>query len=115
MNRLDLVEILAAKHDMSKAEAARVWDTLSDAIVTAVKKGDAVQLLGFGTFKAVTRAARKGLNPKTGEALKVPAAKVPKFIAGSAFKAAVDPKAAKRKAEKKAAAPAKPAKKAAKK
>lgn len=109
MNRLDLVEILATKHNLSKAEAARVWDTLSSAIVASVKKGEPVQLMGFGTFKSVNRAARKGYNPKTGESVKVQAVKLPKFVAGTAFRAAVDPKAAKRKAEKKAAGAAKPA------
>jgi len=69
--------------------------------------------VGFGTFKQVARAARTGLNPSSGEKIKIAAQKVPKFVPGAAFKAAVDPKAAKRKAEKAAAKPAKkaPAKK----
>jgi len=65
-----------------------------------VKKGDAVQLVGFGTFKSAKRAARTGKNPATGAALKIPASTVPKFVPGAKFKAVVDPKAAKRKAEK---------------
>jgi len=100
MNRIELVEILASKNDLSKAAAGRVLDTLIDTVQTAVKKGDAVQLVGFGTFKAAKRAARTGKNPSTGVALKIPAATVPKFVPGSKFKAVVDPKAAKRKAEK---------------
>ncbi|WP_431153188.1 HU family DNA-binding protein [Acidovorax facilis] len=100
MNRADLVEILAAKHDLSKVAAGAILETLIDTIQTAVKKDDAVQLVGFGTFKAAKRAARTGKNPSTGEAIKIPAATVPKFVAGAKFKAVVDPKAAKRKAEK---------------
>lgn len=66
--------------------------------VTTVKKGGAVTLPGFGSFKQVSRAARTGVNPATGDKIKIAAAKLPKFSAGSAFKAAVDPKAAARKA-----------------
>ena len=100
MNRADLVAILATKNDLSKTAANDVLDTLIDTIQTAVKKGDAVQLVGFGTFKSAKRAARSGKNPATGAALKIPASTVPKFVAGAKFKAAVDPKAAKRKADK---------------
>ena len=99
MNRAELVEILASKNDLSKAAANAVLETLIDTIQTAVKKGDAVQLVGFGTFKSAKRAARTGKNPSTGAALKIPATTVPKFVAGAKFKAVVDPKAAKRKAE----------------
>lgn len=100
MNRAELVEILASKNGLSKTAANDVLNTLIETIQTTVKKGDAVQLVGFGTFKAAKRTARKGKNPATGEALKIPAATVPKFVAGAKFKAVVDPKAAKRKAEK---------------
>lgn len=100
MNRSDLIDILASKNDLTKVAAGAVLDTLIETIQTAVKKGDTVQLVGFGTFKAVKRAARKGKNPATGEALKIAATTVPKFVAGSKFKAVVDPKAAKRKADK---------------
>ena len=114
MNRIELVEKIAAAHNVSKAEGARILETVTSSIVAAVKKGDAVQLIGFGTFKQVARAARTGVNPSLGTKIKIAAAKVPKFVAGAAFKAAVDPKAAKRKAEKAAAPKAKPvAKKAA--
>ena len=111
MNRIELVEKIATTHTLSKAEAARVLETITSSIVAAVKKGDSVQLVGFGTFKQVARAARSGFNPQAGTKIKIAATKVPKFVAGAAFKAAIDPKAAKRKAEKAAAAPA--AKKAA--
>ncbi|MCW3662512.1 HU family DNA-binding protein [Pseudomonas aeruginosa] len=100
MNRAELVEILASKNDLSKAATNAVLDTLIDTIQTAVKKGDIVQLVGFGTFKSTKRAARTGKNPATGATLKIPASTVPKFVAGARFKAAVDPKAAKRKAGK---------------
>ena len=117
MNRIELVEKIATAHQLSKAEAARVLETVTSSIVGAVKKGDAVQLVGFGTFKQVARAARTGVNPSTGDKIKIAAAKLPKFVPGAAFKAAVDPKAAKRKADKAAAKPvakkAAPAKKAA--
>lgn len=117
MNRIELVEKIATTHNVSKAEAARILETVTGSIVAAVKKGDPVQLIGFGTFKQVARAARTGFNPQAGAAIKIAAQKVPKFVPGAAFKAAVDPKAAKRKADKAAAKPvakkAAPAKKAA--
>lgn len=112
MNRIELVEKIATTHDVSKAEAARILETVTSSIVAAVKKGDPVQIVGFGTFKQVARAARTGFNPQAGTKIKIAAQKVPKFVAGAAFKAAVDPKAAKRTTDK--AATAKPvAKKAA--
>ena len=105
MNRLELVDKIATAHSLSKAEAARVLETVTSTIVAAVKKGDPVQLIGFGTFKQVARAARSGFNPQAGTKIKIAAQKLPKFVPGTAFKAAVDPKAAKRKAEKIAANP----------
>jgi len=123
MNKTDLIQHLAAKHELSKAEAGRVLETLLDTIVSTVKKGDSLTIPGFGTFKQHARAARSGVNPSTGAKIKIAAAKLPKFTAGATFKAAVDPKAAARKAAKapaaapkkaaaKKAAPAKKAKKA---
>ena len=118
LNRIELVEKIAVAHNLSKAEAARVLETITSSIVAAVKKDDPVQIVGFGTFKQVARAARSGFNPSAGTKIKIAAQKVPKFVPGAAFKAAVDPKAAKRKADKavaakpaakKAAAPAKKA------
>ncbi|BEP63666.1 hypothetical protein GmRootV213_42200 [Variovorax sp. V213] len=117
MNRIELVEKIATAHNVSKAEAARIVETVTGSIIAAVKKGDPVQLIGFGTFKQVARAARTGFNPQAGAKIKIAAQKVPKFVPGAAFKAAIDPKAAKRKADKAAAKPAAkkaaPAKKAA--
>ena len=100
MNKSELIEALATKADLSKAAAGRAVDVLVEEIVTAVAKGDSVTLVGFGTFKSAKRAARTGKNPSTGAALKIPASTVPKFVPGAKFKAVVDPKAAKRKAEK---------------
>ena len=115
MNKTELIEHLASKHELTKAEAGRILETLLDAVVTNVKKGNAVTLPGFGSFKQHSRAARNGVNPSTGAKIKIAAAKLPKFTPGAGFKAAVDPKAAARKAAKVAAAPKKaaaPAKKA---
>lgn len=111
MNRIELVETIATKHELSKAEAGRVLDTLLETIVGTVKTGNTVSLVGFGTFKQVARAARTGFNPQAGTKIKIAASKVPKFTPGTAFKAAVDPKFAKRKADKAAAAPKKAVKK----
>jgi DNA-binding protein HU-beta len=118
MNRVELAELLASQHGLSKAEAGRIIETLLGAVVTTVKKGGTVALPGFGSFKPHARAARNGVNPSTGAKIKIAAVKLPKFTPGAAFKAAVDPKAAARKAAKapaaKKAAPA-AKKKAAKK
>lgn len=103
MNRTELLEIIAAKTEVSKASAGRMLDTLIDTIQTTVKKGDTVALVGFGTFKSAKRAARSGKNPRTGEKLKIAATTLPRFTPGAKFKAVVDPKAAARKAAKAAA------------
>ena len=100
MNRVELIEHLAARHELSKAESGRILQTLLDAVVGAVKKGGTVALPGFGSFKPHARAARNGVNPSTGAKIKIAAVKLPKFTPGAAFKAAVDPKAAARKAAK---------------
>jgi DNA-binding protein HU-beta len=106
MNKAELIEHLATKHALTKAESGRILQTLIDAVVTTVKKGGSVTLPGFGSFKQHARAARNGVNPSTGAKIKIAAAKLPKFTPGSAFKAAVDPKAASRKLAKAAAKPA---------
>lgn len=113
MNKSELISHLATKHEVSKAEAGRIVETLLDAIVSTVKKGGTVSIPGFGSFKQHARAARTGVNPSTGDKIKIAAAKLPKFSPGAGFKAAVDPKAAARKAAAKPAAKAaKPAAKA---
>lgn len=92
LNKAGLIEALVKETDMSKAEAGRTINALVAIITKTVAKKEDVQLIGFGTFKATKRAARKGKNPRTGEALKIAAATVPKFTAGAAFKAAVNKK-----------------------
>lgn len=89
MNKQELVAIVAEENEISKALAGRVVDSMFDAIMKAVAKGDGFQLVGFGTFKAVERAAREGRNPATGETITIPASVTPKFTAGAAFKAKV--------------------------
>ncbi len=116
MNKSDLIDALVAKVNVTKNDAARTIEALVETIVEAVKKGDIVSLIGFGTFKSAARKAREGKNPKTGEKIKIPATKVPRFTAGAGFKSAVSGKAPAKKAAaakkapaKKAAAPAKKA------
>ncbi len=98
MNKSELVEVAAKEAGITKAAAEKVLTAVVGAVVQAVAKGDSVTLVGFGTFKSAKRAARTGKNPKTGATLKIPATTVPKFTAGTAFKAAV---AAKKPAAKK--------------
>ena len=81
MNKQELIAIVAEENELSKAQAGRVVDSVFDAIVKAVAKGDGFQLIGFGTFKAVKRAAREGRNPSNGETIKIPATTLPKFTA----------------------------------
>lgn len=90
MNKSDLVDAIAKSADMSKAAAGRALDAAVDSIKKALKKGDTVSLVGFGTFKVGKRAARNGRNPRTGETIKIKAAKVPKFTAGKGLKDAVN-------------------------
>lgn len=89
MNKSELIDTIAEEAGLTKADAAKALDALTGAIVDAVANGDAVSLIGFGTFKASARAAREGKNPKTGEKLSIAATTVPKFSAGANFKAAV--------------------------
>jgi DNA-binding protein HU-beta len=97
MTKTELSELVAQEHSLNKAYAGRVLDTVLEGIMATVKKGNSVTITGFGTFKQVTRAAREGVNPSTGAKIKIAASKAPKFTPGSAFKAAVNPKAAKSK------------------
>lgn len=92
MNKSELIAAVAASADIPKTKAASAVDAVTAAITKAVAKGDAVTLIGFGTFKAAKRAARVGKNPKTGAELKIAATTVPKFTAGATFKAAVSKK-----------------------
>jgi DNA-binding protein HU-beta len=89
MTKTDLVSAVAEKAYVTKKDAGAVLDALIDEIIGAVKKGDRVQLVGFGTFELRERAARTGLNPQTKEQIEIPASKAPAFKAGKAFKDAV--------------------------
>ena len=89
MTKDQLLEAMAGKADMSKAEAGRALDALTGALTDVMKSGDSVTLTGFGTFGISNRAARQGRNPQTGAALQIPAMRVPKFKAGKNLKDAV--------------------------
>jgi DNA-binding protein HU-beta len=90
MNRKDLIAALAGKTGATKAEADRNILALIEVISSALEKGDKITLSGFGIFEVRERAARNGRNPRTGQPLKIKAAKVPVFKAGAALKAATN-------------------------
>lgn len=90
MIKADLIEKMAGAADCSKAAAGKALDGAIEAIIKAVKKGDKVSLIGFGSFSFSKRKARTGRNPKTGATIKIAARKSPKFSAGKAFKDAVN-------------------------
>ena len=88
MNKSELIEAIAQEAGISKAAAQKALDATTNAVTNALKKGDTVTLVGFGTFYG-ERAERQGRNPKTGEPLTIAAAKTPKFRAGKALKDAL--------------------------
>jgi DNA-binding protein HU-beta len=90
VNKSELIEHIAVQSDISKAAATRALEAIILAVKSTLKKGHPVSLVGFGTFDVTKRAARIGRNPRTGEALKIKAAKVPKFRAGKALKDALN-------------------------
>lgn len=90
MNKNEFIDGIASRTGSSKAEAGRAVKAVIEVISDALEKGDSVSLLGFGTFEVRKRAAHAGRNPKTGEALKIKAKKLPAFKAGAALKAAVN-------------------------
>ena len=90
MNKTELIEYIAMNADLSKADAGRALEAAMGAIKTTLRKGGAVTLVGFGTFAVGKRTARTGRNPRTGAAVKIKAAKVPKFKAGKGLKDAVN-------------------------
>lgn len=90
MNKSELIDAIATSADLSKAAAGRALDGAMEAIKKSLKKGDIVTLVGFGSFYAGKRAARTGRNPRTGENIKIKAAKVPKFRPGKALKDALN-------------------------
>lgn len=83
MNKAELVAAVAAKTEITKVKAAEVIDAALEAAVEALKKGENVQVLGFGTLAVVKKAARQGVNPATGAKINIPAKKVVKFKAGA--------------------------------
>jgi DNA-binding protein HU-beta len=86
VNKTELIDHIAKSADISKAAAGRALDSVIHAVKTQLKKGNSVTLVGFGTFSVTKRAQRTGRNPRTGEAIKIKAAKVPKFKPGKALK-----------------------------
>lgn len=90
MNKTDLIDKIAAGADISKAKAKDALEAMLDAVTASLKAGDAVQLVGFGTFKVSERAARTGRNPQTGAEIQIAASKVPSFTAGKALKDAIN-------------------------
>ena len=89
MNKTELVAAVATKADLSKKDAEAAVKAVLDAVTEALADGEEVALVGFGTFEVKERAARTGKNPRTGEAIEIPASKVPSFKAGAALKNAV--------------------------
>jgi DNA-binding protein HU-beta len=89
VNKADLIAKVADDTELPKAQAAGAVDAVFDAISGALKTGDEVKLAGFGTFSVAKRAASTGRNPKTGEPIKIPATKLPKFKAGKGLKDSV--------------------------
>ena len=89
MNKSQLIEAVAADSGLTKADAGRALDSLVGTVSKALKKGDEVAITGFGKFSVVKRAARQGVNPQTGERVKIRASKAPKFTAGATLKSSV--------------------------
>jgi DNA-binding protein HU-beta len=92
MNKSQLITAVSSDSGLSKADSARAIDSLLDTVTRTLKKGDEVSITGFGKFSVVKRAARQGVNPRTGERVKIKASKAPKFSAGATLKQAVSPK-----------------------
>ncbi|MCU7814585.1 MAG: HU family DNA-binding protein [Candidatus Thiodiazotropha sp. (ex Lucinoma kastoroae)] len=90
MNKAELIEAMAESADISKAAAGRALDGMVEAVTEAMKAGDTLSLVGFGTFSVKERAARDGRNPQTGETIKIKASKIPSFKAGKALKDAIN-------------------------
>jgi|APCry1669189665_1035243.scaffolds.fasta_scaffold80791_1 DNA-binding protein HU-beta len=90
MNKAELIEAIADAADLTKADAGRALDGVIEAITTALKKGDSVSLVGFGSFVVKERAERQGRNPQSGKTITIAAAKIPSFKAGKALKDAVN-------------------------
>lgn len=93
MNKKEFVDSIAAHYEhLSRAEVGRIVESILDTLATEMKRGRKVQITGFGTFGTVKRKARRGRNPRTGEAVKIAAATLPKFTPGATLKALVGKK-----------------------
>ena len=92
MNKAELIAAVAAKTGATKKSAEESVNAFVDVVTESLKKGDKVQLVGFGSFEVIKRAARKGRNPQTKEEIKIPASKAPKFKPGKALKDVVNKK-----------------------
>ena len=92
MNKTELVDAIAKKAELSKKDAEAAVKAFTDVVAAELKKGGKVQLVGFGTFEVVKRAAREGRNPQSGAVMKIAASKAPKFKAGKALKDTVNGK-----------------------
>ncbi|WP_134701723.1 HU family DNA-binding protein [Ammoniphilus sp. YIM 78166] len=90
MNKTELVAYVAESAELTKKDAAKVVDAVFEAIETSLKKGEKVQLIGFGNFEVRERAARKGRNPQTGEEIEIAASRIPAFSAGKLLKDSVN-------------------------
>ncbi len=90
MNKSELIDAIAASAEMTKADAGRALDAVVDSITNAMKSGESVTLIGFGTFSVKDRAERMGRNPQTGREITIAAAKIPSFKAGKSLKDAVN-------------------------
>ncbi len=90
MNKTELVAAIAEKTELSKKDAEKALKAFTDVVAEELKKGEKIQLVGFGTFEVAERPARDGRNPLTGQAMKIPASKSPKFKAGKALKDTVN-------------------------
>jgi len=89
MTKAELIDKVASGAGLSKADASRALDSTFNAIRSALRKGQKVNLVGFGTFSVVKRKSRKGRNPRTGDVITIPASKIPKFTSGKSLKDAV--------------------------
>lgn len=92
MTKTELVNLVAEKSGLTKKDAEKAFGATIEAITETLKKGEKIQIVGFGTFEVRDRAAREGKNPLTGKPLSIPATKVPAFKAGKSLKDAVAPK-----------------------
>ncbi|OUP49209.1 HU family DNA-binding protein [Lachnoclostridium sp. An181] len=90
MNKTELIAAVAEQAEISKKDSEKALKAFVDVVTAELKKGEKVQLVGFGTFEVSERAAREGRNPQTGKAMKIEACKAPKFKAGKALKDAVN-------------------------